>query len=140
MFCFSPLLYLSLGAYGLLVLLLGVAAPAGLAGVRLLTPSRHLGAGNGVFMGLTTLIGVGFAPTLVGWMNDRMARAATGGLNVSLMTLVAGVSALGALFALVFARGWTRSAQVIETAESGVRPGLIGGPDDGDAGVMMVGR
>jgi len=126
-FCFSPLLYLSLGAYGLLVLLLGVAAPAGLAGVRLLTPRRHLGAGNGVFMGLTTLIGVGFAPTLVGWMNDRWF-GGDRGLNLSLITLVIGVSVLGAILALVFARGWTQSAQVIEKAESGVMARLIGDP------------
>jgi len=129
-FCFCPVLSISLGAYGLLVLLLGVAAPAGLAGTRLLTPSRHLGAGNGLFMGLTTLVGVGFAPTLVGWTNDHWFGGERG-LNVSLMTLFIAVAAVGSLLALTFVRGWARSAEMIETLESGVatlRQALMDGP------------
>ena len=112
-FCFSRSLVLSLGAYGMMVLLLGIAAPAGLAGIRLLTPTDRLGAGNGVFMSLTTLVGVGLAPTLVGFLND-VCFGGPQGLNLSLMSLVCGTSLLGVGLAAVFAPEWTRTAQTID--------------------------
>ncbi len=105
MFCFAPALNLSLAAYGVMVLTLGVAAPAGLAGIHALTPRRRLGAGNGLFMCLVTLVGVGFAPTLVGAMNDSWYGGAAG-LNLSLMTLVLFVAVPGIGLAIALNSRW----------------------------------
>jgi hypothetical protein len=96
--CFAHDLGLSLAAYGVMVLLLGIAAPAGLTGVRLLAPEGGLGAANGVFMSLTTLVGVGLGPTLVGFLSDALYGGPRG-LALSLMTLTAIVGVGGTMLA-----------------------------------------
>ncbi len=104
-FCFAPGSDLSLGAYSLLIVALGIAGPAGLTGVRLLAPPGRLAAVNAIYMGLATLIGVGLGPTLVGAMSDLLFGGAAG-LRQSLCTLLIVVPLAGVVLTSVCLGFW----------------------------------
>lgn len=85
-FCFAGSIPLSLAGYGLAILLLGMAAPAGLTGVGALAPPGRLAGATAAYMCLATLVGVGLGPTVVGAMSDAVFGGG-GGLQDSLAAL-----------------------------------------------------
>jgi MFS family permease len=116
-FCFAPVSNLSLGAYSLLVIALGVSAPAGLTGISLLAPPGRLGSFNAVYMGLATLVGVGLGPTLVGAMSDLLFGGAAG-LRQSLCTLLLAVPVTGALLSLACLGLWRRNGLALSNGQA----------------------
>lgn len=65
-------LTLSLIAFGVLTFCATLAAPASLAGVQMLAPDRLRGALTALFLAVTTMIGIGVGPALVGVTTDLM--------------------------------------------------------------------
>jgi len=104
-FCFAPVAALSLAGYSLIVLILGIAAPATLAGVNMLAPPGRAGAANALYMGLATLIGVGLGPTAVGAMSDAWF-GGPGGLRQSLAVLMLAVPAAAMALAIACGKLW----------------------------------
>ncbi len=117
-FCFAPIAALSMAGYGLIVLILGMAAPATLAGVNLLAPPGRAGAANALYMGLATLIGVGLGPTVVGAMSDAWFGGA-GGLRRSLAVLMLAVPTAALALASICGRLWrTHAAAALQPSVS----------------------
>ncbi len=112
-FCLSPNLAVSLSAYGLIVMILGIAGPAGLTGVSRLAPTGQVASANALFMGLVTLVGVGLGPTLVGLISDTVFGGAAG-LRYALAALLVVVPLVGVALMLGYERLW--------------RPAPAGGP------------
>ncbi|WP_448661437.1 MFS transporter [Sphingomonas sp. CJ20] len=86
---------LSLGAYGALTFCLTLAAPASLAGLQMLAPDRVRGTVTAMFLAVTTLVGVGLGPPLIGLLSDRLE-----GLDTALLLAVPVLAVAGAWLAL----------------------------------------
>jgi MFS family permease len=106
-FCLAPNLAFSLAAYGLVVVLLSIAAPAGLFGVGRLAPPRRVSAANAIYMSFVTLVGVGLGPTVVGAMSDALFG---GRLGYSLFILFVGVPLACAALTLTCGGLWRPGA------------------------------
>lgn len=88
----------ALFAYGVLSFCLTLAAPASLAGIQMLTPDRLRGVVTSMFLAVTSLVGIGLGPALIGLLTDSLggpqflARALT--LALPAVALVAALLAL----------------------------------------------
>ncbi|WP_342151264.1 MFS transporter [Methylorubrum sp. SB2] len=105
----SPSLTLSLAGFAALVIVLGMASPAWLSGLQLLTPRALRGRVSGLFLAVITLVGLGTGPALVGLLSDRVF--GEDGLGLTLVVLFAGVGGLGALAATVARSLWTQPSR-----------------------------
>jgi len=114
----APSAGLALWAYAALVVVLGIAAPAGLTGISRMAPAGRLALANAAYMGMATLLGVGLGPTLVGLLSDHVF-GGEAGLRASLISLIIGVSGASMLLALRFQRRWR--APVLATGEAAAR-------------------
>lgn len=86
---------LSLCAYGVLTFCLTLAAPPSLAGLQMLAPDRMRGTVTAMSLAMTTLVGVGLGPPLIGLLSDRL-----GGLDTALLAAVPLLAVAGAGLAL----------------------------------------
>lgn len=102
----SPSLALSLVGFAALVMVLGMASPAWLSGLQLLTPRALRGRVSGLFLAVITLVGLGTGPALVGLLSDRVF--GEDGLGLALVVLFAGAGGLGALAASAARRLWPK--------------------------------
>jgi len=93
----------SLGAYTLLVAILGFTAPAALSGVQWLTPIALRGRVNALFIAAVTLTASGTGPPLLGLLADTVYGADQ--LGRALITVFLFVGAAGACCAVRAARG-----------------------------------
>lgn len=91
-------LTLSLIAFGALTFCATLAAPASLAGVQMLAPDRLRGALTALFLAVTTMIGIGVGPALVGVTTDLMGGPTS--LARALATVLGTVAIGGVLLAL----------------------------------------
>jgi MFS family permease len=69
-FAGSNSLGVSLAAYGVLSFFVTLAAPASLAGLQMLTPDGLRGIITSMFLAITTLVGIGVGPVLIGVLTD----------------------------------------------------------------------
>jgi sugar phosphate permease len=99
----------SLIAYGLLNFSITMGAPASLAGVQMLTPDRLRGVVTSMFLAVTTLVGIGMGPPLIGLLTDNVFGGPLG-LNRSLMVAFTILAILGSLLALASRRPFQRAA------------------------------
>lgn len=88
----------SLTAYGVLSFCVTLAAPASLAGVQMLAPDRLRGLVTSMFLAVTTLIGIGVGPALIGLCSDLAGGPLE--LGNAIMMVIAGVSAIGIALAI----------------------------------------
>lgn len=107
LFTWAESLPMSLLAYGLLSFFGILAIPASLAGVQMLTPARLRGVVTSMFLAVTTFVGIGIGPPLIGALTDRIFQDPLA-LDRSLMLAVSFFAASGLLLAaasrLPFAR------------------------------------
>lgn len=89
---------------------LTMSAPASLAGLQMLTPTRLRGLTTSVFLLIVTLVGVGLGPLLIGFVTDTVF-AGPEFLGKSLISVILIVSTLGAFMA------WTSRHSVSRTIE-----------------------
>lgn len=103
-------LALSLAAYGVLSFFVTLAAPASLAGLQMLAPDGLRGIITSMFLAITTLVGIGFGPVLIGILTD-----ATGGpmqLGKMLMLAIPAVAVIGTLLALLSQKPFQHTAAI----------------------------
>ena len=96
--------------YGALSFFLAASAPPGLAGVQMFTPDRLRGVVTALFLCIVTFFAVGFGPTLIGMVTDRVFGSPQA-LHWSLLTVILVLGSIGAAFALI-SRGPTSRAQL----------------------------
>ena len=114
LFVTSTSLPVSLAAYGLLSFFATLAAPASLAGVQMLTPDRLRGIVTSMFLAVTTLVGIGIGPALIGLGSDLAGGPLA--LGNALMVVISGVSAIGIVLALASQRPFERTAALTAAA------------------------
>src|SRR5690606_22952413 len=93
-FCTTSNLTLAIGAAAVLKGLLSAAAPPSLAGIQMITPERLRGIMSACFLGVVTLVAVGFGPTLVGLITDYVFKDEHA-LPLSLLALTLVVAVVG---------------------------------------------
>jgi MFS family permease len=101
---------LSLAAYGLLSFCITLAAPASLAGIQMLAPDRLRGIVTSMFLAVTTLIGIGLGPALVGFCTDMAGGPLQ--LGNALMIIVGAVATAAICLALASQRPFERTAAI----------------------------
>ena len=84
----------TIAGYALLNFAATLAAPASLAGVQILTPERLRGGITSIFLAITTLVGIGIGPPLIGLVSDRI------GLSAALLLILPAVAVAGIVLAL----------------------------------------
>ena len=114
LFVTSSSLPVSLAAYGLLSFFATLAAPASLAGVQMLTPDRLRGIVTSMFLAVTTLVGIGIGPALIGICSDLAGGPLE--LGNALMIVISGVAAIGIVLALASQRPFERTAALTAAA------------------------
>lgn len=114
LFVMSTSLTLSLVAYGVLSFCITLAAPASLAGVQMLTPDRLRGIVTSMFLAVTTLVGIGLGPVLVGLCTDLAGGPLQ--LGKALMILICGVAVIAIVLALASQRPFERTAALTAAA------------------------
>lgn len=98
----------SLLAYGLLSFFGILAVPASLAGLQMLTPERLRGVVTSMFLAVTTLVGIGIGPPLIGALTDYVFQDPLA-LDRSLMLAVTAFAAGGLLLAGASRRPFART-------------------------------
>ncbi len=71
-FCLTSNVTLSLVLFGISKFFLTAAAPAGLAGIQMITPDRLRGLVTACFLATVTFLAIGLGPFLVGLITDRV--------------------------------------------------------------------
>ncbi len=87
-----------------------MSAPASLAGLQMLTPTRLRGLTTSIFLLIVTLVGVGVGPLLIGFVTDTVF-VGPEFLGKSLISVILVVATLGAIMA------WTSRHTVHQTIE-----------------------
>jgi len=106
-------LSLSLIAFGALNFVITMAAPASLAGVQMLTPDRLRGVVTSMFLALTTFVGIGLGPPLIGFLSDHLF-ASPAALDRSLMLVLTVVAIAGIALAFPSRRPFARAAAAVQ--------------------------
>ena len=88
-------LWVSLAAYGVLVMLLGMCGPAGLAGLQAMSPNPSRTKINGLFYVVVAVAGLGLAPPLVGWLSE-VVFPQRDGLGYALLSVLCTGALIGA--------------------------------------------
>ncbi len=106
----------ALTGYGLLNFFGTMSAPASLAGVQMLTSERLRGVITSMFLAVTTFVGVGLGPALIGLASDSIGGAE--GLRAALTLIMPTVAVLGIALALVSRAPFARTAQAVLAPQS----------------------
>ncbi|RVQ68789.1 MFS transporter [Croceicoccus ponticola] len=114
LFVASPSLPLSLFAYGLLSFSVTLAAPASLAGIQMLAPDRLRGVVTSMFLAVTTLVGIGLGPMLVGLFSDLAGGPLQ--LGRALLSMIVVVAVIAIILALASRRPFERTAALTAAA------------------------
>jgi MFS family permease len=107
-FANSDHLGVSLAAYGVLSFFITLAAPASLAGLQMLAPDNLRGIITSMFLAITTLVGIGVGPLLIGVITDL-----SGGpmqLGKALVFAITIVAVIGTLLALMSQKPFEKTA------------------------------
>lgn len=102
-FAFIRNFELSLVAYVAVSACMGAGSAPSLAGLQLMTPERLRGVASALFLAVVTFVAIGFGPTLIGYITDEVF-GDPGSLNLSLLTIIAVLGAIGSVAAW-FSRG-----------------------------------
>lgn len=89
----------SLLGFGLFSFFITLATPASLAGIQLLTPDALRGTVTSFFLALTTLIGIGLGPLMVGMVTDLAGGPSYLGQSLNIVLGVAAVLGIAAALA-----------------------------------------
>lgn len=99
-FCRASAISVSITSFGLLMYFLTAAAPAGLAGIQMITPDRLRGVVSSLFLAAITLLAVGFGPVMVGMLTDFVF-ANEKAVSVSLLAMTLCMGTLGVVTSLI---------------------------------------
>ncbi len=93
LFCSAASLPTSVAALAGLIFVLGLAAPAGFAGIQIMTPKHMQGRATALFLSVVSVCGFGLGPPALGALTDNVFGAS--GIGLALIAIVASAAIVG---------------------------------------------